>query len=385
MSSDVAFAGSRGPNIRDDCWVELKPGAGAIRIKSRVLALYGASIRRLAEEVMARLGVTGVDVVIDDSGALPFTLMARIETAVRRFCGAALPEVLPEIHPAACYAVSRHRRRRSRLYLPGNVPKFFINAGLYRPGAVILDLEDSVPEGEKDAARVLVRNALRAVDFYGAEKMVRINSLPLGLEDARALAPHGAHTFVIPKVESPDDVAAVDRVTRETGRQIHLVPLIESARGALHAASIAQATPSVVALGLGLEDYLKDIGAQRTAERNESLWVAGLIVNAARAAGIQPLASVYSAVDDLDGLARYAREARASGFEGIGCIHPRQVRAANAAFTPTVDEIEQARRIITEFEKAEAAGAGTVAVDGRMVDRPIVERAYRTLEQAQNT
>jgi citrate lyase subunit beta / citryl-CoA lyase len=253
---------------------------------------------------------------------------------------------------------------------------------------VILDLEDSVASNEKDAARLLVRGALRAVSFNGAEKMVRINQLPLGLEDVRILAPHGVNTFLIPKAEHADDVRDVDALLEELRQdgavqdEVFLIPLIESARGVLEAVSIASAAPSVVALGIGLEDYTADIGAQRTADGRESAWALGQIVNAARAAGVQPLGSVFSSVDDTEGLRAYAQSASRMGFAGVGCIHPRQVRIVHEAFVPSEAEVRQATEIVSRYEAALAGGSSVLSVQGTMVDAPVVARARKVLDRA---
>jgi citrate lyase subunit beta/citryl-CoA lyase len=358
-------------------------------VTSKVAALYGDAIRGLVRSTLEQLDAADLSVTLDDRGALPFTLMARLEAAVRRLRPGTSRAALPAVNPAARGAADRTRPRRTRLYLPGNSPKFFINAGLHGPDAVILDLEDSVPPGEKDAAAILVRNALRAVNFYGAEVMVRVNGLPAGLAEIRLLAPHGVQTFLLPKVETPDEVVAADRLLAELAAvgqvagEIYLIPIIESARGALQAWPIAAASPRVVALAIGLEDYTRDIGAQRTPEGRESLWARGQVLNAARAAGIQPLASVFADVDDAQGLRAWAEAERGLGFEGVGCIHPRQVRVVHEAFRPSAAEVEQARRIVAAFDAAQAAGLGVVAVDGKMVDAPVVERARRTLRLAE--
>jgi citrate lyase subunit beta/citryl-CoA lyase len=379
--------------VRSDCWVEVRPttsGAPTLDVTSRVEAIYGRSIRATVASTLAALDAADLSARVEDSGALPWTLVARVEAAVRRLRPAGRSTVLPEVNPATRSASDRHRRRRSRLYLPGNTPRYFVNAGLHQPDAVILDLEDSVAPEEKDAARLLVRAALRAVSFYGAEKMVRLNHGALGLEDARALAPHGVHTFLIPKCETAEDVAAVDDLVAGLRRdgaldadaEIFLIPLVESARGAFHALSIATAAPSVAALAIGLEDYTADIGAQRTADGRESAWAMGQIVNAARAAGVQPLASVFGDVDDTAGLRAWAQSACRLGFEGVGCVHPRQVRPVHEAFAPTAAEIERAAAVVAGYEKARAAGQGVVATAGTMVDAPVVVRARRVLERA---
>ncbi|MCE7985547.1 MAG: citrate lyase ACP [Caldilinea sp. CFX5] len=381
----VASAGMHGGDVRSDCWVQVEETTGRteIQLTSRVAALYGESIRTLTRETLAMLGATNLSVTMDDSGALPYTLLARIEAAVLRLRPTTTATVLPPINPITQYPTTRHRLRRSRLYLPGNTPKFFINAGLHRPDAVILDLEDSVAATEKDAARLLVRNALRVVNFYGAEKMVRVNALPAGLDDMRLLAPHGVHVFLLPKTEKVDDVVAADRLLTELGVDCFLIPLLESAKGVLQAWSIATASPRVVALAIGLEDYTADLGAQRTAEGRESLWARSQVVNAARATGVQALSSVFANIDDQAALLAWARAERGLGFEGIGCLHPRQVAVTHQAFAPTAEEVGRAQRIMTAYTAALAAGQGVTSVDGMMIDAPVVARAERIIKAAE--
>jgi citrate lyase subunit beta/citryl-CoA lyase len=270
--------------------------------------------------------------------------------------------------------------------LPGVTPKLFINAGLYNADAVILDLEDSVPAGEKDAARLLVRNALRAVDFYGAERMVRVNQMPAGLEEMRMLAHHGVDTFVLPKVEQSAEVAEaariLDEVQQETGVDIALAPIVESAAGVINAVEIARASRRIVALAIGLEDYISDIGAVRTAAGRESEWACSQVLNAARAAGVQPLASVYTDLADSAGLRQWAQEMRMRGFEGIGCLHPGQITVVHQVYAPTAEEVDEAESIVAAYAQAGASGSGVTAVGGRMIDLPVVKRAQRTLALA---
>ena len=386
MESLVGSAGTRGVGVRSDAWVQVERAHGVPKVilTSRVEALYGDSIRELIASTLETLGAPDVSLTMEDSGALPFVLMARIETALRRM-QPATSAALPARHPSSLEGSSKQRMRRTRLYLPGNTPRFFINAGLYKSDAIILDLEDSVPPDEKDAARIMVRNALRAVDFYGAERMVRINAGTMGLDDVRATAPHGAQAYLLPKVEVADEVRAVSvmlDVLQQAGDllyPIQLIPIVESAKGVLNASEIASASPCVAALAIGLEDYTTDIGAQRSADGRESLWARSQIVNAARAAGVQPLASIYSDVDDIAGFVRWVQEAKQMGFDGVGCLHPRQVAPAHVALAPSVADVERARRIVAAFDDAKAAGQGVVSVDGKMVDAPIVERAQRVL------
>jgi len=210
--SKMFQAGPLGTRIKSDCQVFYKPGPKALKIEieSKVDVLFSKTIRDLAESTFAKLGITTGDVEIKDFGALPFVMMAQIETVVKRAHPETIVEVLPEFKTHAQYGTSFGRFRRSRLYLPGNQPKLFLNAGIHQPDCIILDLEDSVPPAEKDAARHIVRNALRTLDFFGAERMVRINQGELGMQDLEAIVPHNVHTILLPKAETADQVIAME-------------------------------------------------------------------------------------------------------------------------------------------------------------------------------
>jgi citrate lyase subunit beta/citryl-CoA lyase len=355
-----------------------------IELKSKVQSMYGAAIRDQAQAVLRTLGVSNALVKIEDTGALPFTISARIETAVRRAGMTPSKPALPKPNDAEVPASARDRLRRSRLYLPGNEPKLQVNAGLHGPDGVILDLEDSVSPGEKDAARLLTRNALMAIDFGAAERMVRINQIPAGLDDLEFVAPFGAQVILIPKCESADQVRAVaDRLAAIAPAQpLYLMPIIESALGCFRALEIATASPRVVALTIGLEDYTADIGAQRTADAKESFWARSVVVNAARAAGVQPIDTVFSDVSDMDGLRKSVLEAKGLGFEGKGCIHPRQIPVVHEAFAPESVAIEKATAVVRAFEEARAKGLSVVALGSKMIDPPVVKRAEAILKLA---
>jgi citrate lyase subunit beta/citryl-CoA lyase len=358
-----------------------------IALESRVKPYYGEAIEAQAREVLSELGVKRGHLSIHDEGALPFVIAARIETAVRRADIGVKRRALPDrIAPRSRSA--RDRLRRSRLYLPGNEPKYFINAALHGPDAIILDLEDSVRYGEKDAARLLVRNALRAVDFDGVERMVRINQLPLGLADLDEVIPEEPDLILIPKVERAEQVMEVDRrITRirqvaDMRQSIWLMPILESAVGIENALAIANATPNVVALTIGLEDYTADLGVVKTAEGHESLYARTRLVNAARASGVQAIDSVYGDVGDMDGLRRWGEMSRGLGFEGMGCIHPLQIPVVHQAFAPSPAEIERALKIVAAFEEAQQRGLSVVSLGSKMVDPPVVNRALKLVERA---
>lgn len=399
QSAMGASAGRSGPEVRSDCRVSFEArGSGGleIEIQSKVAAYYGEQIRTQAAEVLRGLEVEHARVSIEDAGALPFVLAARIEAAVRR-AGVGTAGLRASVPAQAAPVPAKDRLRRSRLYLPGGEPKYFVNAALYQPDAIILDLEDSVHAAEKDAARILVRNALAAVDFTvpgvdGAgrcERMVRINQLPLGLEDLEAIVPMQPEVILIPKVERAGQVSEVDAKVSEllaqigSARPLWLMPILESALGIEGAFAIASASPRVCALTIGLEDYTADLGVVKTAAGAESLYARLRLVNAARAAGVQAIDSVYGDVGDMEGLARWAEQSRALGFDGMGCIHPLQIEVIHRAFAPSEQEIEKALRIVAAYDEAQKQGLGVVSLGSKMIDPPVVQRALKLVERAQ--
>src|SRR5882672_2377865 len=386
-------AGHFGKDVRSDLHVAIEPQDGGgldIAMESRVAPYYGNSILAQARHVLEVLGIKHARVALHDEGALPFVISARIEAAAKR-AGLGLgrkasPEqiTLPEPSP-------RDRLRRSRLYLPGSEPKYFINAALHGPDAVILDLEDSVHPAEKDAARILVRNALRAVDFGKCERMVRINQLPMGLEDLAEIVPESPDLLLLPKAELPEQIAETDRMVGELKgrygitRPIWLMPILESALGIENASAIVQASKNVVALTIGLEDYTADLGVAKTVEGSESWYARSRLVNTARALGVQAIDSVFGDVADMDGLRRWAENSRALGFGGMGCIHPGQIPVIHEAFAPSQAEIEKALKIVAAFEEAQQRGLGVVSLGSKMIDPPVVQRAQKLVELSKRT
>src|ERR1035441_4499010 len=381
----ICEAGDSGAAARARLHLRIEPperGGINVELESRVKPYYGDSIHRQAEEVLEALGVRHAQVQIHDEGALPFVIAARIEAAVRRAGLGQSTRVLPARIPLS-QPSSRARRRRSRLYVPGSEPKYFVNAALHGADAIILDLEDSVHASEKDAARLLVRNALRAVDFLQCERMVRINQLPLGLEDLDEIVPESPDLILIPKVESPSQIieatARMAQIKADYGvtRPIWLMPILESALGIENAFAIAQASDKIVALTIGLEDYTADLGVVKTATGSESLFAGQRLVNAAHAAHVQAIDSVYGDVADSEGLQRWGEAARAMGFEGMGCIHPMQIEIIHRAFAPSQNELEKALKIVAAYEDAQARGLGVVSLGSKMIDAPVATRSIR--------
>ncbi|MDZ7725729.1 MAG: aldolase/citrate lyase family protein [candidate division KSB1 bacterium] len=381
----MSSAGRHGNGVRSDCRIRFDADASGVQIdiQSKVKSLYGRQIEEQIRDDLKRMGLQKARITIEDAGALPFALSARLETAVRRAGVTVKSPACPEqrIQPEAS---PKQRLRRSRLYLPGNLPHLLINAALHEADGVILDLEDSVSAGEKDAARVMVRNALLAVDFADCERMVRINQLPMGLEDLEWVIPYGAQLILLPKCQHADQVRqVVEKIDAlDPGYPVWIMPVIETTLGCFHALDIATASDRVASLTLGLQDYLADLGVPQTPEGRESLWAKSQVVNAARAAGLGASDAVYTDVSDADGLRQYALQARQLGYEGMGCIHPRQIKTVHEVFRPSRDEIDRAQAALRAYDQGVAQGTGVTAVDSKMVDAPIVKSAQKIVDLA---
>ncbi len=372
----VTVAGYAGETVRSDIRITVSDAAQTdVDLVSLVEGMYGASIRTLIEQKLEEYGAPTVHLKVEDSGALPFVIEARLEAALSQHLSKPLPALS---HTASKQTLST--AWRTRLYVPGNTPKVMPNIGLYEADAVILDLEDSVAPSEKATARALVRRALITLDFGKSKKIVRINSGSHGQEDMRILSASLPDVFLLPKVENAAEVEAASKILDESGSDAKLMGIIESAEGVQNAPEVARASARLLALTLGIEDYLADIGAT---DKRAAEWANAAILNACRAAKIVPLGNVSSKVDDEPGVEHFAREMAALGFEGIGCIHPRQVAPAHRGFAPTLDQVAHAEQVIEQYEAALREGSGVLAVDGLMVDEPVYLRALRTLERAQ--
>jgi citrate lyase subunit beta/citryl-CoA lyase len=218
--------------------------------------------------------------------------------------------------------------------------------------------------------------------------MVRINQGTRGLDDLEWVIPHHVNLILLPKCEKPEQVLdinkRIDAIRKRTKQknQVWIMPIIESAFGVINAYSIASATDNVVAMAIGLEDYTADLGTTRTKEGTESFLARSMIVNASTAAGIQAIDSVFSDVGDLEGLKQNVLKSKALGFDGMGCIHPRQIRVIHENFAPTIEETEKAKKIVTAFHKAEEEGLGVVSLGTKMIDPPVVKRALNTINLA---
>lgn len=276
------------------------------------------------------------------------------------------------------------------MFVPGNNPGMMVDAHIYGPDSIMLDLEDSVTMFEKDAARLLVYNALKSVDYGDTEMVVRVNPLntPYGRKDVEAVVRAGVDVIRMPKTETADEIVEleqeIERVEREIGclGRTKIMAAIESALGVVNAYAIATASKRMMGIALGAEDYCANLKTQRTPEGTELLLARQTIVVAARAAGIDALDTVYSNLNDMETFRREVELIKALGFDGKSIINPRQIDVVNEVFTPTQKAIDKARTIIAAIKEAEKKGSGVIAVNGKMVDRPVVLRAQRTIDLA---
>ena len=384
------ISGTKGEKPRSDLRVKYTPSNKALSIfvKSTIETLFGETIKQQTLDTCEDLQIHSGVIEVEDFGALPFVIAARLEAAIKKAHPDLQLESLTPMNDFCKYASSRDRFRRSRLYLPGNQSKLMLNAGIHKPDGIILDLEDSVSPSEKEDTRYIVRNALRTLDFFGAERMVRINQGELGLKDLEFIIPHNVHLILIPKVESAVEIKIIDEriaeISKKCGRKtpVYLMPIIESGRGILKALDIAESSKNIIALAIGLEDYTADLGVPRTEEGKESFFARSMIVNAARAAGVQAIDTVYSDVGNEVGLRESIKEAKSLGFDGKGCIHPRQIKPMHEEFAPSVEQIEKAKKVTLAFDEAEKKGLGVVSLGSKMIDPPVVKRALHTIKLA---
>ena len=280
---------------------------------------------------------------------------------------------------------------RSMLFLPGNNPNMLINGNCLGADAVIFDLEDAVAPAEKDAARILVRNTMRYMDFTGCGRIVRINSIdtPYWRKDLEQILPYKPDLILLPKSGSAADVLEADeymtQLEEKLGMEpgtVGLMPLIETAMGVENSFAIASATKRIKALFLGAEDLTADLRCKRTKEGREIEYARTRLVVAARAAGIDVFDTPFTDVNDDEGIVVDAELAKALGFSGKASISPRHVEVINRVFSPTMAEIDYAYEVIEAIRIAKEQGKGAIALRGKMIDAPIVARAERTISMA---
>ena len=281
---------------------------------------------------------------------------------------------------------------RSVIFVPGNRPNMLERALSFDADIVMVDLEDSVPPAEKANARESAREWVPKLHRSGRRVMVRVNSLDTGLtgEEAAAVVGPDLYGLSIGKTESVWDIRETDRIIAaaessaglEPG-QMKLIPWIENAKAVMAGQEIAEASRRVVAIAFGAEDYTNDMGIRRTDTGQEVCFPRATVPVAARAAGVASLDSPFVLFRDPDGLRKDCQAARQLGYTGKFAIHPAQLEIINETFGPSPEEVDYALRVVEAWNQAEAEGRGSVALDGRMIDVPVLKRARNLLSLAE--
>ena len=283
------------------------------------------------------------------------------------------------------------RLRRTMLYVPGNNPGMIRDVHIYGADAIMLDLEDSVSLNEKDAARMLVYNSLKTFDYGKTEVVVRVNGLntPFGRDDLEAIVRAKPDTIRLPKTETPEDVKEADELISQIEQKIgmkhgtvKMMAAIESALGVINAYQIGIASKRLTGIAIGAEDFVTDLKTTRSLDGIELLTARSQILFAARAAGIDALDTVFSDINDEAGFTNEVKLIKQLGFDGKSIINPRQIEIVHRIFTPTEAEVKKSTRIIEAIKEAESKGSGVISLNGKMIDKPIVERARRVLQLA---
>lgn len=285
------------------------------------------------------------------------------------------------------------RLRRTMLFVPGNHPGMVRDAGIYGQDAIMFDLEDSVAPAEKDSARFLIYQALMNLDYNGKELVVRINDPTAkgGIEDLEAVVRTRRVVIRLPKTECKEDVTVcereIERIERENGIEVGSTPMmaaIESAAGVLNAKEIAFSSKRLIGIALGAEDYVTNLKTSRSPGGIELLFGRSMILLAARAAGIDAIDTVFTDVNDEEGFKAEVELIHQLGFDGKSIVNPRQIKPVHDIFTPSDKEISRALAVMDAIEDANRRGSGVANLNGKMIDKPIVERAQRTLDLARD-
>lgn len=282
---------------------------------------------------------------------------------------------------------------RSLLFVPGNRQDMLAKAGALPADVLVPDMEDSVPEEEKEHARDVIRQTVKTMAQRGQAVIPRINALNTGLarEDLAAVVCAEVYGVTVGKVESPWDIQELSTILEELERRAdlpvghtRLIPWLENARAIVRAYQIASASPRIVGVALGAEDFTNDMAVHRSEEGTELAYPRAAVAVAARAAGVLAIDTPYVNFRDTEGLQRDVRSVLPLGFKAKFAVHPSQLETINALFSPSPKEIEYARRVVAAFEEVEARGSGATSLDGKLIDVPVVKRARNLLALAES-
>jgi citrate lyase subunit beta / citryl-CoA lyase len=282
------------------------------------------------------------------------------------------------------------RLRRTMLFMPGNNPGMLLSAGILGADSVILDLEDAVSLTEKDSARILVREAIKNIDYTNVEVVVRVNPMDseFGAEDVNVIARVKPDALLVPKADE-EAIRIVDEMVNkievEEGFEkgsIKIIPLIETAFGLETVYNVIKASKRVIAILLGGEDLTADLGIKRTKEGEEIFYARNKVATACKALKIDSIDTPFTDTNDYEGLAKDTAKAKSLGLTGKAAINPSQIDTIHSVFAPSEEDIKHALRILDAMEEAKKEGKGVFSIDGKMVDAPIINRALNTVELA---
>lgn len=277
------------------------------------------------------------------------------------------------------------------MYVPGNNPAMLVDAGVYGADSLMFDLEDSVSVTEKDSARFLVYQMVKNMDYDGVEIVVRVNSLDSehGKLDIEAMVRAGVDVIRLPKTETAKDVIDVENiieyVEKKIGREVgstKMMAAIEGPLGIINAYDIAKSSKRLIGIAIGAEDFVTSMKTNRSKNGVELVAARGQLILAARAVGIAALDTVFSDVEDEEGFRAEVELIKQLGFDGKSVVNPRQIAIVNEIFSPNKDEIRHAKQVMMAIKEANEKGLGVISLNGKMIDKPIVERAQRVLELA---
>lgn len=395
--------GTAGEYERGDCRVTVQPGDHGIELQltSTVLSQYGQQIRHIIQGTLQNLGIHNIRIIVEDKGALDCIVQARVEGALFRLNDQTegIPWKKLEWNRKSQNTteekenpeVRKNRLRRTMMFVNAQKPTLLKDPWLYGEDCVILDLEDGVAESEKDAARFTLFHTLRAMDYRNCERVVRINGLdtPYWQEDIRCAVAGGCDAIRIPKTEGAADVKMVEesilRAEREFDRpegSVLIMAALESARGVVKALEICEASDRLFGIALSAGDYTRDLHTHITGTGVELMGARENMVIAARAAGVQCFDTVYTDLENPEGLRKETETIHLLGFDGKSIIHPGQIGFVHEIFTPDQKEILFADKVVHEIEEKKAQGIGVFTVDGKMIDIAFYDGAKRVLELA---
>lgn len=278
------------------------------------------------------------------------------------------------------------------MFLNAQKPGLIKDPYIYKPDSLMLDLEDAVAENQKDAARFSLFHALKSIDYRGCERVVRINALdtPYWREDIRCAVAGGCDAIRLPKTESGREIKVVEAAVEEAEKEfdipagrVLIMAAIESARGVMNTLEICEASDRLFGVALSGGDYTKDLQTRITGTGIELMGARQNMVIAARAAKVQCFDTVYTDLDNMEGLRADVETIHLMGFDGKSVINPRQIPIVHQVFTPSRDDIIFAEKVVREIEEKRAQGIGVFTVDGKMIDVAFYDGAKRTLDLAE--